>query len=258
MRLCVLMPTFGRTVELIQNAIACFEAQAYLDSFAMILDDEGWWHEQTGRRWQLVRAAERAPDLGSKYNWMVGYANRHWTDWTGQVGGPDAFVVWDDDDIYLPHHLACVAEALANHEWAHPAQVWSTYTGTPAIEAAYGRFHGSLAVRSRCAEWVPTRRATFDQEMLAKLARESGLPGRPDDHGPASYCFRWADTGSHHCQAFMRSGSDETWYDRYAEIIRERRRDRGEYPPDVLRPRYDLAAEKVMAQIAMLLARFAR
>lgn len=253
MTLCVLIPTYGRTATLIANALACFEAQTYVDAYAFVLDDEPWWHEQEGRRWSLVRAAERAPDLGSKYNWMVRHARAHWHDWTGERRRPDGYVVWDDDDLYLPWHLSCVAEALSTRMWAHPGAVWSTYAGSPQIEQATGRFHGALAVRDAAAEWVETRRATFDQEMLAKLQARYGTPGRPDDYGPPSYVFRWADTGSHHVQGYMRAGSDETWYDTYAAAIRERRTMRGEVPPLLLTPQFDAAATRAKLAIDLQL-----
>ncbi len=255
MNICVLMPTYGRTRELIQNAIACFESQTHVDSYLFILDDEGWWHEQQGRRWSLLRAPTRAPDLGSKYNWMVRHARAHWQDWTGLPRKPDAFAVWDDDDIYLPWHLHAVAEALATRMWAHPGAVWSTYTGSPQMEEAAGRFHGALAVRDLAAEWVETRRSTFDQEMLARLQATYGTPGRPDDYASPSYVFRWADTGSHHCQAYMRGRDDETWYDRYAEVIRERRAAAGERPPEILTPQFDAAAARTRGLIDQQLGR---
>lgn len=243
MNLCCLMPTYGRTRELVENAIACFEAQTYDDRSLLIVDDEGYFREQHGERWSLFSTPNRFPDLGTKYNEMVRVAK----DLAGQraavTGDPrriDGFVVWDDDDVYLPDWLANVAEALKVSRWSHPRFVWSTYTGEPRLEHAAGRFHGSLAVDAGSADWVPTRRATFDQEMIAKLASKHGEPGRPDGDGRSpGYVFRWNDTGSTHCQAFMRSGTDETWYATYADEVARRRARRNEQPPKQLEPRFD-------------------
>jgi len=238
------MPTYGRTRELVENAIACFEAQTYDGRSLLILDDEGYFREQHGERWSLFSTSRRYNDLGTKYNQGVKLALDLSPD------RPDAFVVWDDDDVYLPDWLANVAEALKSSAWAHPRFVWSTYTGEPRLEHAAGRFHGSLAVRAESAQWVETRRATFDQEMIAKLASKHGEPGRPDGDGRSPcYVFRWNDTGSTHCQAFMRSGTDETWYTTYADEVARRRARRNEQPPTRLEPRFDGSARALLATL---------
>ncbi len=244
MNLCCLMPTYGRTRELVENAIACFEAQTYDDRSLLIVDDEGYFNEQDGERWSLFSTTIRFPNLGAKYNQLVKLANNLCP------ARPDGFVVWDDDDVYLPTWLEHVALALNVAPWAHPRFVWSTYTGEPRLEHAAGRFHGSLAVRADAAEWVDTKRAAFDQDMLSKLARTFGEPGRPDDGGRSpGYVFRWGDTGSTHCQAFMRSGEDETWYANYADEVRRRRERRNEQAPERLVPRFDESARALIATL---------
>ena len=255
LNLCVLMPTYGRTAALVENAIACYQRQTYPAEhrFLLACDDEPWWREQAGHRWQLDRRDGRAADLGSKYNDMMKYAET-----TGVCGWqPDAYLVWDDDDIYLPWHLEAYAAALEHHQWAHPWQVWSTYTGSPTLEQASGRFHGSLAIRRGPVKWIETLRGTFDQEMIARLQAIHGKPGRPDARFPPSYVFRWADTGSHHCQAYMR-GTDREWYDDYALAVASRRAANAEMPPEVLAPQLDEAARKTIGQIQMMLSRSIR
>ena len=255
LNLCVLMPTYGRTAALVENAIACFERQTYPEDrrFLLACDDEPWWHEQAGPRWQLEQIHPRAEDHGHKYNLMTRFAEEtHVCGWV-----PDAYVVWDDDDLYLPWHLEAYAEALEHAAWAHPLRVWSTYTGAPQYEAAAGRFHGSLALRRGAGQWIETLRGTFDQEMISALQARHGDPGRPDRRLPPSYVFRWADTGSHHCQAYMRGTSHE-WYDDYAEAVRQRREAAGERPPEVLVPRLDEPARRTIQQIQMALSRSVR
>ena len=131
----------------------------------------------------------------------------------------DAFAVWDDDDLYLPNHLQNIAAALSSgtrYKWAHPLRVWSTYTGRPELENAAGRFHGSLALRAdfcrQVGGWIATRRADFDQQMLARCAA-AGRPAPYDAATGPSYVFTWADSGATHCQGLMRSPEDETWWE---------------------------------------------
>ena len=255
LNLCVLMPTYGRTAALVENAIACYQRQTYPQQhrFLLCCDDEPWWNEQAGDRWQVERFQGRAPDLGAKYNLMMRFAEE--TRVAGWV--PDAYVVWDDDDLYLPWHLEAYAAALERHAWAHPRTVWSTYTGSPTAEAASGRFHGSLAIRRGAGQWIETLRGTFDQEMIAQLQSIHGDPGRPDERFPPSYVFRWADTGSHHCQAYMK-GTDREWYEDYALAVFDRRQAMGESPPEVLVPQLDDAGRRTIGQIQMILSRSAR
>lgn len=253
MNVVCLMPTYGRTRELVESAVACFEAQTYDDRSLLILDDEGFFQEQNGDRWSLYSTPNRFADLGSKYNAMVKLAKDLAGRRAAVNGDPrriDAFVVWDDDDVYLPTWVEQCVEALKVSRWSHPRFVWSTYTGEPRLEHAAGRFHGSLAVDGGSADWVPTRRSTFDQEFLAKLAQKHGEPGRPDAAGRSpGYVFRWADTGSTHCQAFMKSGNDETWYEAYAEAVRTRRAKRGEQPVDKIEPKLDDSARRLYDEL---------
>ena len=90
--------------------------------------------------------------------------------------------------------------------------------GGPWRENAAGRFHGSLAIsRARLESlggWIQTKRADFDQQQIAAC--------RPAvdtlEHSPQNlpgYVFRWASTGTPHCQGLMSSPNNEDWYDRY-------------------------------------------
>jgi hypothetical protein len=158
---------------------------------------------------------------------------------------PDAFAVWDDDDIYLPWHLSAHAEILAEHGWSHPSRVWSTYTGKPEFEDAAGRFHGALAVRrdlmERIGGWPDTQRADFDQRMLWRLA-DVEPAGDPTAVAVPSYVFRWGSTRHPHCQGFMKSPGNTTWYQEYAKAHRFE-------PWGKLVPKFDEDTEKTIATI---------
>lgn len=244
-----LMPTYGRTRGLLENALACFLWQRYPRPKLRltVFDDEGFLDpvERNRDGWAIVSSDQRCPDLGSKYNQMVA-ADHGWA---------DVFAVWDDDDLYLPDHVANNVAALSWPDkgqeagWSQPSHVWSTYTGSPELEPSAGRFHGSLVVRRAAASWIATRRADFDQQFLSALARDFGAPARPDHKSPPTYVFRWGDTASTHCQGFMRSPTDTTWWDTYAAEVARRRRANNEQRPGELVPQFDDAALATFAAL---------
>jgi hypothetical protein len=129
----------------------------------------------------------------------------------GHAGPVDAWVVWDDDDVYLPWHLANNSAALKHWPWAHPSAAWSTYQTDPLTEAPQPRqlggrhYHGALAVRADLMRtlggWPKTDRSDYDKQMLAACRNAAGPPGDPCEHGPASYVYRWLDTNRDHCSA---------------------------------------------------------
>jgi hypothetical protein len=206
--LACLCPTYGR-FRLVENSIACFLAQDYPAEKRrlLILDDSGAIPPQAGDGWQVVGVKSRRPSLPAKYNEMVRLFG----------GWPDICVVWEDDDIYLPWHLSSYAKALSGQGWCHPERVWSTYSGSPEIEGAQGRFHASLAMRRETLEqvggWPNTGAADFDQQLLASL-NGTGPPASPGT--VPSYVFRWGSTNHPHGQGFMSGAKDETWYYKYA------------------------------------------
>lgn len=208
----VLCPTF-RKPKLLANALACYLAQTYPADRRelLIFDSAQQFQTQRGEGWRLISLSERPPSLPAKYNLMVASSNP----------ATDIFVVWDDDDVYLPHHVASHAAVMekrfdtASAKWSKPREVLSTYTGQPLVENAAGRFHGSIAIGSDFLDsigcWPMTSRADFDQQIIATLQR-SMPPCDPIDISPPSYVFRWGSTGAYHSQHVMKSPDDETWY----------------------------------------------
>ena len=96
-----LCPTYHRP-KLLANAVACFLAQDYPAERRelIIVDDAQEFAPQIGQGWQLVSLSRRFQSLPEKYNALAGLAE-------GEV-----FVVWEDDDIYLPHHISAHVNAL--------------------------------------------------------------------------------------------------------------------------------------------------
>ena len=209
-----LCPTYrAKPAALVGNAIACFLAQSYpADRRRLIVyDDTGHFEPVAGKGWELIVSRDRHPTLSNKYNHMVQTSL-----------DSDVFVVWEDDDIYLPWHIESCVKALEGNLWAHPEKVFSLYTGKLETEPATGRLHASLAFRRKAWErlggWPDTKRADFDLQMLANLRRTFGPPGNPVAAFPPSYVFRWASTGAPHGQNFMRGPGDEDWYRRAGEV----------------------------------------
>lgn len=208
--LSCLCPTFRRP-KLLESAIACWLAQDYPASRRdlVIVDDANQIEAQGGDGWRIVTCRDRFPSLPAKYNFLAALAHPE----------ADAFVIWEDDDLYLPQHLAAHAAALADHAWSKPSQVFSLYPGRPVIERSDGRFFASLAVRKELWNEVGgvanTKAAQFDQITMSRFRTLQGLPGdciRPEYPIPG-YCFRWGSTHAYHGQGFMQGPQDETWYD---------------------------------------------
>lgn len=200
-----LCPTYRRP-RLLENSIACFLAQDYpADRRELIvLDDAGELENQTGDGWQIISIPRRFRSLPEKFNALAGLAR-------GEI-----LMVWEDDDIYLTHHIRSQVAAMDGNSWSKPSTVLSLYTGEVREEEATGRFHASLAVSrtafEQCGGWPLTLRGDFDQQLIARL-NSIGKPGDPCMTNKPGYVFRWGSTGAYHGQAMMRGPDDETWYD---------------------------------------------
>ena len=89
---------------------------------------------------------------------------------------------------------------------------------------------------------MQTRRADFDQQMVARLAA-SGRCGDPCDFSPPSYVYRWQTTHAGHCSGRMSTPANEDWYDRYQPDHTE--------PIAELRPRLDPDTQELFAALAV-------
>jgi glycosyltransferase involved in cell wall biosynthesis len=227
MNLLCLMPTYGRRASLLENSIQLFLDQDYPNKTLLIFDDLGTLAttEPPNSSVLIMSTIKRSNSIGAKYNLMMQHASEY-----------DGVIVWDDDDIYLPHHLSAHAAVLDNHQWSKPDPIISSYFLPPREEVARGRFHGSIGIRVDFLKylfeltgsmWIDTRRATFDQEMLQKLSHHS-VAGNPTHLFPPSYVYRWQTTLSGHCSGLM---GDEDWYEKYQPDSK--------HPIEKLFPHYD-------------------
>lgn len=206
MFITALCPTY-RHPELLQNSLACWLAQDYAPAkrFLVILDDDKTFDSQAGDGWQLHSAPERFPSLPAKYNALLSLAPPE----------TEAFVVWEDDDIYFPGCVSAHARALGNCEFSKPQRVFSDYTGRLEVENASGRFHSCMAFRreliARIDGWPNTKRADFDQTLISALTRNAVGVADPWPDGMPQFCYRWRSDAAH-CQWTMRSPADEEWW----------------------------------------------
>ncbi|MBL8848895.1 MAG: glycosyltransferase family 2 protein [Planctomycetaceae bacterium] len=202
-------PTYRRP-DLLANAVACFLAQDYPASRRelIILDDAGQYDSQRGDGWELLSVPRRFRSLPEKFNTLAGLAQG------------DILVVWEDDDIYLPWHIAAHVTALQQGcSFSKPGAIRSYHAGQWHEEAAAGRFHGSIAFTRTAFDtaggWPLTMRGDFDLQFMSRLGA-LGPTADPIAGRPPSYIFRWETTGAYHGQAFMHGPDDVGWYQRAA------------------------------------------
>lgn len=218
-RIACLCPTYKRP-ELLGNAIACFHAQKYPAERRnlVILDDAGQYGaSDLGDGGNVIfcvhPAARRYPSLPAKFNVLAA---------TAIAGTFDALVVWEDDDVYLPHHLSLIArEIAAGAEFVTYRQVWSNFGQEKqgaVLEPAAGRFHASWAFSSglfaRVGGYPDTPEKNFDQQMGAKLREAAGRRHTEIETDNPGYVYRWGNS-TYHGSAI---GGDEDWYQKVGEL----------------------------------------
>lgn len=188
MHFICLCPTFGRP-SLVANALQLFLDQDLPPAHSselVIFDDAGQIAAQESqisnlKSYRVISQPDWIP-LPRKYNALLQLLQ------TPKSTLPNiVYVVWDDDDVYLPWHLKSIGRALhasPQAGWVHPSVVWSTYDERrpplipiyerPRQELARGRFHGALAVTGELLAsvhgWPDTDLATYDQQMLGQLS----------------------------------------------------------------------------------------
>ena len=156
-------------------------------------------------------------------------------------GESDVFAVWEDDDIYLPHHLRQIADNIEGRPWAKPSHVFSLHSRKIETERADGRFHASLAMTVesfvKTDGWPETHQLNFDQQLFTNLSIITGCDGVYQTDTP-SYIFRWGSTGEYHGQAL-----GEHWYEAAASCGDQR-----PGPIDIV-PQFDEETKQVYKEL---------
>ena len=196
-KLACLCPTYKRP-QMLANALACFLAQGYPPDRCklFILDDAGQIDPGffMANRWQIGTTSVRYDNLSDKFNQLARIASDLFPD-------PDGYVIWEDDDVFLPWHLDQIGRAFnSGVRFWQPRTVFSNYAkprGEVQIEETGGRFHSSWAYRRdlflEVGGYPQTSRLDFDQQMGAKCRAADSDPQiwkRLPDFYP-SYVYRW-------------------------------------------------------------------
>lgn len=238
MKLACLCPTYKRP-QFLANAYAQFLLQtlpAGVEARLFIYDDARQFVPQQGERFD-IHTSDRLPfdeGLPAKYNYLTLMAD---------AWGADAYVVWEDDDIFFPWHLAQIATAINNGvRYYRLRKTWTTYgqaKGRAMLEGAAGRFHSSWAFTAEALRAVggypKTNRLDFDQQLnrlllqvdpSVKYLNSVDIAGEvrvsPEDISikrdwstdPAvfrpGYCYRWGN-GMYHGSQRGEEGYRSLW-----------------------------------------------
>jgi hypothetical protein len=232
-------PTYKRPDHL-RNALACYAAQDYQHRNLIVMDDAGQHAVQAGQQgapWLLLTVPHRYSTLPDKLAAMINIAipgtsrrsvpwPSQFVRWSGDRGQqrPDIVAIWEDDDIYLPTHLAQIADAWrpGERQYFVPSTVLSTYgqpLGGTQVEQTGGRFHASWAYSVELLGHVgypETDRLDFDQQMGATARRASNATvqfGGATPYGDLdrpTYCYRWGN-GIYHGSQAGEEGYRDLW-----------------------------------------------
>ncbi len=102
----------------------------------------------------------------------------------------DILVVWENDDIDLPHYISTHVPAMEGRLWSKLSFVLSSYTGRLEQEDATGRFHAPshrryTGIRVFFAPW---------REDVFVTQRRNGEPTPDGSHRTA--CMRTRGVGT--------------------------------------------------------------
>lgn len=214
MKIAALCPTYKRP-DMLANAAALFhDQQVDAETRLFVLDDVAQHHAgaHVGPWLQVEQTYTRYHNLPAKFNRLARLAH----EW-----GADVLVVWEDDDIYLPHHLADIKEAVeGGARYVAHQRVWSTYGqpfGHAQLEPASTRFHASWAftldLLHEVGGWPCTSRLDFDQQFGGLLRTAAGSEAVVLDKENPGYVYRWGN-GIYHGSQF----GEGNWYDRVGDM----------------------------------------
>ena len=163
-----LCPTY-RQPERLKESIACFLHQYYpaanrrllvVDTAMEILP------QKIHREWTLLNRTERSPSLPQLHDEMIGLGQKVFnkqvtrdeyhngkkiaTEMILEEWVPEAYVLWNEDSLYLSGYLGAVARSLGSYKWSmsNSYLVARNVKGKPLVTTAEGQtFNGSLAFR---------------------------------------------------------------------------------------------------------------
>jgi len=194
-----LCPTYGR-FERLRDAVACFLLQDYPAKRLLILNDapEPVRADELPPQVSVLNRAARYPTLGQKRQALLQAAT---ASPTGELAAH-----WDDDDLYLPWHLAQCVRRWEAHPKARCVKPRSAWFGVgPRDEfhiegPRHNIFEGQMLFERRRAlelgGYPP--KVSGQARALLDAFRDAGelhtWEPRPEQ---ISYIYRWADGAGH-------------------------------------------------------------
>jgi len=184
--LCAVCCTYKRP-KLLAEMLACYLAQDYPPHrrHLLILDDAGQFRpDQREATWSLVSTRHRFRTLGEKRNAAFALA-------PPKTAG---YLIWDDDDLYLPGAFKAAASALAAAPWSRPSQVLHLRGPSLVPHKTGGLYQGGWSFRRDLIEQTGGYRPHNngeDQEIAARLFAQGICYADPVALGhPPQYLFR--------------------------------------------------------------------
>jgi hypothetical protein len=191
MKIACLMGTYGR-FTLASEALACFLQQTVTTGATLLIYNQ---HPLPLRfDHPRVRIVNETPPARSL---------RHIRQRMLELADPDADLIhfWDDDDLYLPWHLAdCVAHIGASPAWK-PASCWIAWHGG-VFSREQNLFEGSWVfqsgvLRSAALDTHPT----YTDHPAHLQLYEAGRLATTELGAATSYIYRWG-TGKEHLSGY--------------------------------------------------------
>jgi hypothetical protein len=204
-----LCPTYGRFARL-REAVACFLEQDYPGPCQLLIADDGpepitLTLALAARRVLYTHTARPFENLGTKRQRLLDY----------MVGQPGRQVAahWDDDDLYLPHHLTRSVRALLERKagCVKSRGAWYMKGAAPSVTMrgpVHNALEGSMVFWAREAERLggyPPKHSGQAKALMRAFAENGRLYKIPDDEGAQeggaasqiSYVYRWGQGVGH-------------------------------------------------------------
>ncbi|MGO9356072.1 MAG: hypothetical protein ACLP1D_00145 [Xanthobacteraceae bacterium] len=187
MKIDCLMGTYGR-YAVVCEALACFLQQSALSSATLLIYNQHPAPLSVDH--PRVRVVNEPAPAGTL---------RHIRQRMHELALPDAELIhwWDDDDLYLPWHLADgLAQIGANVAWK-PTSSWYSVANTSFSRVA-NRFEGSWIFRADYLKAAPidTDPTYTDHPVILQTERE-GLLATTELGDRTSYIYRWSNGTAH-------------------------------------------------------------
>jgi len=158
--------TYGRP-KMVAGALYLFLQQTYNDKFLTILDDSGCLVPKEESSFKIISVPDRFPSLASKFRYL-----RQITD----LKDDDIILIWDDDDIYLPHYIESHVEILKKYFFSKPSEVYIFYKEELKRVRSGPLFYATIGFKVSCLEEVDWEEESdgkaFDQKFVLKMYRK--------------------------------------------------------------------------------------